>query len=104
MFGQLVIELGRLTSETQLPDELVSADGVEVHDLHVEGAVPDLLPGHVELEGGVEDGVQVALVHRGLLLLHPFLPEHQPHLHVWIWGKKGKEKEKEMRKNASLYS
>ena len=74
-----------LTSEAEFPDELVPADGVEVHDLDVEGAVPDLLPGHVELEGGIEDGVEVALVDRRLLLLHALVAEHQPHLHVRIW-------------------
>ena len=84
------------TSEGELPDELVPADGVEVHDLDVEGAVADLLPGDVEVEGGVEDRVEVALVHRRLLLLHPLVAEHQPHLHVRVcvgWGERGRKNE-----------
>ena len=32
----------QLTCEEDLADELVPADGVEVHDLHVERAVADL--------------------------------------------------------------
>ena len=52
--------------------------------LDVECAVSDLLPGNIELEGGVEDGIEVALVDRGLLLLHSLVPEHQPDLHVGI--------------------
>ena len=73
-----------LTSESELADELVPADRVKVHDLDVEGAIADLLPGNVELERGVEDGVQVALVNRRLLLLHAFIAEHQPDLDVRI--------------------
>ena len=73
-----------LTSQAESADELVPSDGVKVHDLDVERAVADLLPGDVELEAGVEDGVQVALVDRRLLLLHPFIAEHQPYFDVGI--------------------
>ena len=34
--------------------------------------------------GGVEDRVEVALVDRGLLLLHALVAEHEPHLDVRI--------------------
>ena len=44
--------------------------------LNVDGAVPDLFPGHVKFEGGVEDGVQVALVDRCFLFLHSLLTKH----------------------------
>jgi len=53
-------------------------------NLNIKSAIADLLPRDVELEGGVEDGVQVALVDGGLLLLHTLVSKHQPDLDVRI--------------------
>ena len=40
-----------LTSQHDLPDELVAADGVKVHDDDLQGAVAYLLPRNLELKG-----------------------------------------------------
>ena len=73
-----------LTSESQPSDELVPADGVEVHDGDVQRAVTDLLPRNVKLEGCIENRVQVTLVDWCLLFLHAFVAKHQPNFDVGI--------------------
>ncbi len=52
--------------------------------LDIQSAVADLLPWHVELEGGVEDWIKITLVDGSFLLLHTFVPKHEPDLHVRI--------------------
>ena len=88
-----------LTSQSDPPDQLIPPDGIKVHDGDVQGTISDLLPGNIKLKSLeetdlgylfhklcylIEYGVKIALVDRSLLLLHPFLPKHQPHLHIRV--------------------
>lgn len=73
-----------LAGQQYAPDQLVAADVVKVHDHHVQTALADLLPGHVERELLVEDRIEGALEDGRFPLLHPLLAELQPHLHVGV--------------------
>lgn len=75
-----------LTGQKYSANEFVPADIVEVHDLHVQGALPDLLPRHVEGKGVVEHGIQGALEHGCFALLYALVAELKPDFYVWIWN------------------
>lgn len=81
------VDSGWLTGEADAADELVAADVVKVHDAHVERALADLLPRHVERERLVEHGLERALVDGRLALLDALVAKVQPHLHVRIYGR-----------------
>jgi len=71
---------------THLADDIVAAQPVLVHDGDDDGRLAQPLRGDVEGEGLVEDGVEAPLHDHRLLLLHPLVLIHQPHLHVGVWG------------------
>ena len=71
-----VVDCFLLTSQQYFSNQFVSSNSVKIHDLYVDGTIPDLLPGHVKFKGGVEDGVQVAFVNRSLFLFHSFVAKH----------------------------
>lgn len=77
-----IMQRGR--AEPYLPDDVVAAEPVLIHDGDDNGGLPQHMGGHVEGEGLVEDGVQTALHGHRLLLLHALVLVHQPHLHIRI--------------------
>lgn len=72
------------TCELNPADQFVPSDVVEVHHHHVQGALPDFLPGHVEGEYLVEYRIQSAFEDWSFALLDPLVAELQPHLDVRI--------------------
>lgn len=69
-----------------LANNIVAAKLVLVHDSDDDGRLPQLLRGDIKGKRLVEDGVQVPLHSHCLLLLHPLVFVHQPHLHIGVWG------------------
>lgn len=73
---------------THLSNDIIPAELVLIHDSDDNGRFPQLLCGDVEDEGLIKDWVQAPFHHYRLLLLHPFVFVHQPHLHVGVWHRK----------------
>lgn len=69
-----------------LANDIIATQLVLVHDSDDNGCLSQPLSGDVKDEGLIEDGVQAPLHYHSLLLFHPFVLVHQPHLHVRVWG------------------
>lgn len=68
-----------------LPNDIIAAESVLVHDGDNYGGLPQHVGRHVKGEGLVENRVQTALHYHRLLLLHTLVLVHQPHFYVGVW-------------------
>lgn len=73
-----------ITALGYLPDNIVAAEPVLVHDGDDDGGLPQHMSRDIEGEGLVENGIQTALHHNCLLLFYTLVLVHEPHLHVGI--------------------
>lgn len=68
--------------------DIISTESVLIHDCDDDGGLSQHVSGNVERKGLVKDRVQTPLHYYRLLLFHPFVFVHQPHLHIRVYRAK----------------